>query len=119
MKKELTLLTVIEKLDQLSNKVELGFNGFNEKFQGIEEKFTGIDKQFEGINKRFDIHDEFFVAIKQSFNHVDDRFSKVADRLDLIETNMSTQSQFDKLLSILEDNRIVSKSSTKFVKALP
>ncbi len=73
----------------------------------------------KSMNKRFDIHDEFFIALKQSFNHIDDRFSKVEDRLDVIEVNMSTQSQFDKLLSILEDNRIVSKSSTKFVKALP
>ena len=71
----------------------------------------------KSMNKRFNTHDEFFIAIKQSFNHIDDRFSKVDDRLDLIEASMSTKNQFDKLVDILEDNKIVSSTNVKFVKS--
>lgn len=111
MSQEPTLLMVVEKLDQLSNRVELGFSNSSEKFKSIDrqfdsvnKQFDGINKKFDGINKRLDLHEEFFTSIKQTLNS--------------LESKVATKVQLNGLIDVLQENKVISSYEAKTVKAI-
>lgn len=81
MSQEPTITNVLEKIDQLSTKVDQGF---------------------KGVNERLDTHDEFFVSIKQSFNHIEERF----DRLESTTNSLIDVLQENKVISSYEAKHV-------------
>jgi len=81
------------KIDRLSEKLDL--------------QFGKIDQRFEKIDKRFDKMDHRFDNMDQRFEKMDKRFDKVEDKLDtqIINTKMG----FDDLGKQVSQNTVAIK----------
>ena len=82
----------------------------------LEKSFTKIQKQLNELEGKMDKLEE---RMDQRFDQMDQRFVSIENRLDYHETwlmrldkNMVTKSQFNKLLNILEKNKVISSFDT-------
>lgn len=66
-----------DRLDGLSERVDLGFKHVDERFVRVDQRFDEVDRRFERIDQRFDEVDRRFVRVDQRFDQMEAGFEKV------------------------------------------
>lgn len=82
--KEFVLRDVIVRLDNLSGRM-------NQGFEAVDKRFEAVDKRFESIDKRFDSIDKRFETIDKRFEAMDKRFDKIDQRIDVLEMHIDSE----------------------------
>ena len=60
-----------DRLDGLSERVDLGFKSVNERFVRVDQRFDEVERRFEQVDKRFEQVDKRFEQMNEKFDKVD------------------------------------------------
>jgi predicted nucleic acid-binding Zn-ribbon protein len=70
-----------DRLDDLSVKVDRGFEHVDRRFEQVDQRFEHVDRRFEQVDQRFEQVDERLAQIDKRFEAVDRRLEKLDERL--------------------------------------
>jgi len=89
-----------DRLDALSEKVDLGFQHVDERLAQIDRRFEEVDRRFEQIDQRFEQIDQCFDRVesevhdlrsemKGEFRGVRDEIGKMTVRIDSVQRTIA------------------------------
>jgi archaellum component FlaC len=62
-----------ERLDDLNQRVELGFEQVDKRFEQVDRRFEQVDRRFEQVDQRFEQVEKSFGMLHTDMNRIHDR----------------------------------------------